>query len=107
MIVATAITATTTPTYIRGIPGEVIGIGDGVGVDIGVGVGVGVGEGVCEAVGLGLVDGVGDGERAKGHTRWSRIRLLTVSTKITVDHVCASAAIPLIFEPVRLKTPQG
>ncbi|MBZ5685278.1 MAG: patatin-like phospholipase family protein [Acidobacteriia bacterium] len=44
---------------------------------------------------------------AKGHTRWSRIRLVTVSTKITVDHVCASAAIPLIFEPVRLKTPQG
>jgi NTE family protein len=44
---------------------------------------------------------------AKGHTRWNRIRLVTVSTKITVDHVCASAAIPLVFEPVRLKTPQG
>ena len=44
---------------------------------------------------------------AKGHARWNRIRLVTVSTKITVDHVCASAAIPLIFEPVRLKTPQG
>lgn len=44
---------------------------------------------------------------AKGHTMWNRIRLVTVSTKITVDHVCASAAIPLIFEPVRLKTPQG
>jgi NTE family protein len=44
---------------------------------------------------------------AKGHARWNRIRLVTVSTKITVDHVCASAAIPLVFEPVRLKTPQG
>ena len=44
---------------------------------------------------------------AKGHAMWNRIRLVTVSTKITVDHVCASAAIPLVFEPVRLKTPQG
>jgi len=32
---------------------------------------------------------------------------VTVATKITVDHVCASAAIPLIFQPVRLKTAQG
>jgi NTE family protein len=44
---------------------------------------------------------------AKGHAMWNRIRVVTVSTKITVDHVCASAAIPLVFEPVRLKTPQG
>jgi NTE family protein len=44
---------------------------------------------------------------AKGHPMWSRIRLVTVSTKITVDHVCASAAIPLVFEPVRLNTPRG
>jgi NTE family protein len=43
----------------------------------------------------------------KGHAMWNRIRLVTVSTKITVDHVCASAAIPLVFEPVRLKTPHG
>jgi NTE family protein len=44
---------------------------------------------------------------AKGHALWSRVRLVTVATKITVDHVCASAAIPLIFEPVRLKIPRG
>ncbi len=44
---------------------------------------------------------------AKGHPLWSRLRLVTLATKITVDHVCASAAIPLIFEPVRLKIPRG
>jgi len=44
---------------------------------------------------------------AKGHALWHRIRVVTVPTKITVDHICASAAIPLLFEPVRLKTPQG
>src|SRR6478736_2697547 len=44
---------------------------------------------------------------AKGHPLWNRLRLVTVATKITVDHVCASAAIPLIFQPVRLKIPRG
>ena len=44
---------------------------------------------------------------AKGHPLWNRLRLVTVATKITVDHVCASAAIPLIFRPVRLKIPRG
>jgi NTE family protein len=44
---------------------------------------------------------------AKGHPTWQRVRLVTVATKITVDHVCASAAIPLIFEPVQLKIPRG
>jgi len=44
---------------------------------------------------------------AKGHALWNRLRLVTVATKITVDHVCASAAIPLIFQPVRLKVPRG
>jgi len=43
----------------------------------------------------------------KGHPMWKRIRLVTVATKITVDHVCASCAIPFIFEPVKLKTPRG
>ena len=43
----------------------------------------------------------------KGHPMWNRSRRVTVATRITVDHVCASAAIPLIFQPVRLKTPQG
>ena len=44
---------------------------------------------------------------AKGHALWNRLRLVTLATKITVDHVCASAAIPLIFQPVRLKVPRG
>jgi len=44
---------------------------------------------------------------AKGHALWKRLRLVTVSTKITVEHVCASAAIPLIFQPVRLNTSAG
>jgi NTE family protein len=38
----------------------------------------------------------------KGHPMWKRIRLVTVATKITVDHVCASCAIPLVFQTVRL-----
>jgi NTE family protein len=43
----------------------------------------------------------------KGHPLWNRIRLVTVATKITVDHVCASSAIPMVFQPVKLKTPRG
>ncbi|HEX4920280.1 MAG TPA: patatin-like phospholipase family protein [Candidatus Bathyarchaeia archaeon] len=43
----------------------------------------------------------------KGHPMFNRIRLVTVATKITVDHVCASAAIPLVFQPVKLKIPRG
>ena len=39
----------------------------------------------------------------EGHPMWNRVRLVTVATRITVDHICASAAIPLIFQPVRLK----
>ena len=44
---------------------------------------------------------------AKGHPMWNRSRRVTVATKITVDHICASAAIPLVFQPVRLKTARG
>lgn len=43
----------------------------------------------------------------KGHPMWNRVRLVTVATRITVDHICASAAIPLVFQPVRLKTSRG
>ncbi len=43
----------------------------------------------------------------KGHPMWNRTRRVTLATKITVDHVCASAAIPLVFQPVRLKTARG
>ncbi len=44
---------------------------------------------------------------AKGHPMWNRSRRVTLATKITTDHVCASAAIPLVFQPVRLKTSLG
>jgi len=45
----------------------------------------------------------------KGHPVWDRSlsRRVTVATKITVEHVCASAAIPLLFQPVKLKTARG
>ena len=43
----------------------------------------------------------------KGHPMWKRIRVVTVATKITVDHVRASSAIPMVFQPVKLKTPRG
>src|SRR5271165_3414724 len=38
----------------------------------------------------------------RGHPMWNRSRRVTLATKITVDHICASAAIPLVFQPVRL-----
>ena len=44
---------------------------------------------------------------AKGHPIWNRSRRVTLATKITVDHVCASAAIPLVFPPVKLETARG
>lgn len=43
----------------------------------------------------------------RGHPLWNRIRLVTVATKITVDHVCASCAIPLVFQPVKLTIRRG
>jgi NTE family protein len=38
-----------------------------------------------------------------GHPLWLKSRRVTLSVPITVDHVCASAAIPLVFSPVRLR----
>jgi NTE family protein len=43
----------------------------------------------------------------KGHPMWNRSRRVTLSTQITVDHICASAAIPFVFQPVKLKTECG
>ncbi|HUI44238.1 MAG TPA: patatin-like phospholipase family protein [Terriglobia bacterium] len=43
----------------------------------------------------------------KGHAMWNRSRRVTLATAITVDHVCASAAIPVVFKPVKLKTSRG
>ncbi len=44
---------------------------------------------------------------AKGHPMWNRSRRVTLATRITIEHICASAAIPLVFQPVRLKTARG
>ena len=43
----------------------------------------------------------------KGHPMWNRRRRVTLATKITVEHICASAAIPLVFQPVKLQTARG
>jgi NTE family protein len=43
----------------------------------------------------------------KGHAMWNRSRRVTIATPITVDHICASAAIPLVFQSVKLKTAEG
>ncbi|MBZ5725417.1 MAG: patatin-like phospholipase family protein [Acidobacteriia bacterium] len=43
----------------------------------------------------------------KGHPMWNRSRRVTLATKVTVEHICASAAIPFVFQPVRLQTARG
>jgi len=43
----------------------------------------------------------------KGHPMWNRSRRIALPTKITIEHLCASAAIPFIFQPVKLATPKG
>lgn len=43
----------------------------------------------------------------KGHAMWNRSRRVTLATPITVDHVRASAAIPVVFQPVKLNIPRG
>jgi NTE family protein len=43
----------------------------------------------------------------QGHPMWNRVRRVTLATDITADHVCASAAIPIVFQPVKLETPAG
>jgi len=37
-----------------------------------------------------------------GHPVWLKSRRVTLAVELTVDHVCASAAIPIVFPPVRL-----
>jgi len=42
-----------------------------------------------------------------GHPIWSRVRRVTLASEITIDKLCASAAIPLIFPPIQLETDEG
>ena len=37
-----------------------------------------------------------------GHPLWSKSRRVTLPVQMTLDHICASAAIPIVFPPVRL-----
>jgi NTE family protein len=42
-----------------------------------------------------------------GHPLWQKARRVTLPVEITLDHVLASSAIPIIFPPVFVKTPVG
>lgn len=44
---------------------------------------------------------------AAGHPLWNKSRRVALPTTMTVDHVCASAAIPLVFPPVSLPVNGG
>ena len=42
-----------------------------------------------------------------GHPSWQKSRRVVLPVELTVDHVCASAAIPIVFPPVRIATEAG
>jgi NTE family protein len=42
-----------------------------------------------------------------GHPLWTRARRVTLPVVLNLDHVLASAAIPIVFQPVRLRTAAG
>jgi len=42
-----------------------------------------------------------------GHPVWTKSRRVVLPVELTVDHICASAAIPMVFPPVRVRTPAG
>jgi NTE family protein len=41
-------------------------------------------------------------EGAQGHSLWNKSRRVALPARMTLEHVCASAAIPLVFPPVAL-----
>ena len=43
----------------------------------------------------------------KGHPMWQKSRRVCVATPIRIEHICASAAIPMVFQSVLIETPQG
>ena len=43
----------------------------------------------------------------EGHPVWTRGRRVAVAAELTTDHVCASAAIPIVFPPVRVRTSEN
>lgn len=42
-----------------------------------------------------------------GHPVWQKSRRVVLPVELTIDHVCASAAIPLVFPPVRVRSAAG
>jgi NTE family protein len=46
-------------------------------------------------------------EGRTGHPSWQKSRRVVLPVRLTVDHVCASAAIPIVFPPVRIASAAG
>jgi len=42
-----------------------------------------------------------------GHPVWRKARRVALPVELTLDHILASAAIPIVFQPVRLRTAAG
>jgi NTE family protein len=42
-----------------------------------------------------------------GHPLWQKSRRVTLAVNLTTDHVCASAAIPIVFQPLPLRSELG
>ena len=42
----------------------------------------------------------------KGHPLWLKSRRVALPVELTVDHVCASASIPILFAPVQVPSPE-
>jgi len=42
-----------------------------------------------------------------GHPVWQKSRRVVLPVELSLDHICASAAIPIVFQPVRVRTPAG
>lgn len=42
----------------------------------------------------------------KGHPLWLKSRRVALPVELTVDHVCASASIPILFSPVQVPSPE-
>ncbi len=43
----------------------------------------------------------------KGHPVWEKSRRVALAATLTLDHLCASTAIPVVFQPVPIRTPHG
>lgn len=46
-------------------------------------------------------------EGRPGHPVWMKSRRVTLPVEITLEHILASAAIPIVFQPVKVHTPAG